>query len=293
MYDLPWIAKQALAGLQNPEPYEIIAGIYLHQVDLLMDAILDTSDQLFINKATWSLVRWENEYRLPILENGDVITRRQRILTKKRGARAKLDDILKAIESTLELYWGPTRICLTFTSLDDVYNYGPLVVAMEKYKPSHLGYCLRLEPPMAGNGYTLHACHQSRGLRSLRPLSGSLYAGRWPRWNEPGVVKVLPLIIDNVMRSGSGLFNPTGWYIGDTEAKSNRGTVIPGRIEVISKGLGGFCEFKKGPISCGITPGVSSSASTQINPIRLDNRGGTGTYQYIPCGTWYCGKEAA
>lgn len=100
--------------------------------------------------------------------------RRRNILAKKRSARADLIAILRAQEPTISLVWGGLILPFTIYSNENVYDFGPLISLLRRYKPAHLGYSFRVEPKKEENsGYTVLANLDSRYKIRLELLCGT------------------------------------------------------------------------------------------------------------------------
>jgi len=168
------------ARLKQMKEIARVEGKKFDKLDSDVDSLLD---QFFIRTATWSLGEWEKRYRLPVLDDvEDYEYRRKRVLTAKRSNKAKLIDILRLVEPTIELAWGRLVLPFTIESDLDYYDFGELVRILEKEKPSHLGYSFTIKP----NGYTVRSNLIGRNQVALQLISGTTKSGRYPRHNAHG-----------------------------------------------------------------------------------------------------------
>jgi len=221
------------ARLKQMQEIARVEGKKFDKLDSDVDSLLD---QFFIRTATWSLGEWEKRYRLPVLDDiDDYEYRRKRILTAKRSSKAKLIDILRTVEPSIELAWG--RLILPFTIESDVdyYDFGDLVRILEKEKPSHLGYSFTVKP----NGYTVRSNLIRRNQVALQLISGTTKSGRYPRHNAHGHTVPRNITIKSTQLTGSAKYQrAAGLVSGGKDVQTSFGVVeresinLNGHIEI-------------------------------------------------------------
>lgn len=227
------------------------------EIDKLNYTLDEVLKQFFVLTATWGLGLWEEQYNLPVDEGLDYQTRRQRILAKKRGGRSSLTKVLQPIEPMIALAWGRVILPFTIESDKDIYDFGPLIVILERRKPAHLGYSFRLLPGNRESGYVIYANHKNRNKVNLELRVGSVKTGRWPWWSSPGQREDVTAGIQAVFRQGNAFFDAAATiYSGSIQVPSSKGVVL--KTET----------------------GISSFAVT-------------GQGHFFPCGLYYCGEEVA
>jgi hypothetical protein len=67
------------------------------EFDKLRQALDETLDQFFVNTATWSLDRWEEELGLPITPDQSIDERRSKIISRIRGVGTATISIVKNV----------------------------------------------------------------------------------------------------------------------------------------------------------------------------------------------------
>ncbi len=236
------------------------------EIDKLNDAIDEVLKQFFISTATWGIDIWEEQYGLPVNENLNLQTRRQLVLAKKRSRRTSLLQILQAIEPTITLIWSRLRLPFTIYSAEDIYDFGPLVVLLERHKPAHLGYLFQLLPDIEASGYIIYANHRTRGRVNLEPKTGTVRTGRWPRWNTAGIPNSRRVVTTTAALIGNGIAYAAGWYSGMVTEKSTRGAVAFAVISPRIQMPVGSWTFPSAP-SCGITPTISSLGTAMAGSV--------------------------
>lgn len=251
------------------------------EIDKYNEALNEILKQFFISTATWGISIWEEQYGLPTNESMDIQTRRQLVLAKKRSGRNSLLKMLQAVEPTIALVWGGLRLPFTIYSAEDIYNFGPLVVLLERHRPVHLGYIFQLLPDIQASGYTVHANHKTRSKVNLELKAGTVMTGRWPRWNSHGQTKETIAGVKAVSVEGNGFFDVAAdLYSGPIRARSNVGVVLkinPGiRLEQVI----GLCSFPVAVIQCGKTPGDSSMGTMQQTSVLASAQAITGIWPF-------------
>ncbi len=200
------------------------------EIDKLYEALDQILDQFFILTATWGLSRWEEMLGLPVNETLPVDERRRRILAKRRGVSQPLLIILQAIEPGLETRFGGDVIPFVLPTKHnaDEYDFGPLVPILEIRKPAHKAYSFQLLPPDRFSGYTIYGTRDhGRGKVSLQPEAGTVYTGRWPRWNAPGAVASAAAVIAVFVRTGAAQYGFAGEGVGARSAVAASFVFLP------------------------------------------------------------------
>lgn len=295
-------AKERMLSYLKPGQYDndkVMQALFQTQgieIDQLRFALDETLLQLFIPEATWALHLYEEQYGLPVDESLDVEARRSRIMARKRrGRKNGLLRILQAVEPTLSLSWGGAILPFTLHSEKDEYDFGPLIVLLERHKSAHLSYSFQVAPAEPTSGYAVYANHISRNRVALELLAGTAMAGRWPQWSTEGKafsaaanIKALPII-------GKGLYDPSGTlYSGPVRGRENVGVITTGKPTIAatpSTYASPF--FYSGLHRSGEIPVVTSSGTAQQAGISTSGQARTGYGPMFPCGVYHCGEEMA
>ncbi|ACV64918.1 hypothetical protein Dtox_4251 [Desulfofarcimen acetoxidans DSM 771] len=283
------------------------------EIDKFNYALNETLNQFFTLTATWGLTFYEEKYGLPVNESLNLQTRRQLVLAKKRSGRTSLLTMLQAVEPTITLIRGGLRLPFIVYSEEDIYNFGPLIVLLERHRPAHLGYLFHLIPDIEESGYYVYANHKIRGKVDLELKVGTAMTGRWPRWNTPGQLKAGHVFTRAAALTGLYIFPHIGVSVGSVA----RAAVVP-----VAGHRVGVCVFpRSGPNTTGIIPTVSSPGALAraaakagcaahtgacLFPLAGVSVGGvasqpttlagsitTGHGHMYPCGTIHAGEEAA
>jgi len=251
------------------------------EIDRYNDALNEILDQFYISTATWGLSYYEEKYGLPVNENSNVQTRRQFVLAKKRSGRSSLIKMLQAVEPTITFIGGKLRLPFTIYSDDDIYNFSPLIVLLERYKPAHLGYIFQLLPSIEASGYTVYANHKTRDKVILELKSGTVMTGRWPRWNSIGRMKQIISGIKAVSIAGDGFFDiAADLYSGPIREKSSVGAVFKFNTGVQSEQIAGNYLFPVAVIKCGKAPEDSSLGTMQQAFVQTTSMAITGSWPF-------------
>lgn len=254
-------AKERLLSYLPPGQYDadkVMQAVFQTQgaeIDALMSTLDEILEQYFINRATWGLRLYEEQYGLPINEGLDPEVRRRLIMARKRRGRNGLLKILQALEPSLTLAWGRLIIPLTLESDEDIYNFPPLVALLERHKPAHLGYTFRVIPTAPESGYTVYANHFARNRLKLELLAGTAKAGRWPWWSTSGHVYFAGIGAKTILKQGYGIYDPCG-------------------------------TFYSGPVRDRVNVGQVLTKKTAIEAQAITGRGSA-----FPCGVYHCGEE--
>jgi len=251
------------------------------EIDKYTDALNEILKQFFISTATWGISFWEEQYGLPVNESQDVQTRRQLVLAKKRSGRTSLLKMLQAVEPAITLIWGRLRVPFVIYSEEDIYNFGPLIVLLERHRPAHLGYIFHLLPDIEASGYTVYANHRARDKVNLELKAGTVMTGRWPRWNSHGQMKENIAGVKAVSIEGGGFFDITAdLYSGPIRARSNKGIVLKVNPGIHLEQVIGGSLFPVALIKCGKTPGDSSIGTMQQASVQARVQAITGTWPF-------------
>lgn len=268
----------------------VIAKAEGAQFDKLDAAVDDLLNQGFVSTATWGLRFWEERYKLPILDNTNYEERRHRILAKKRSNKANLLEILRAIEPSIELAWGPLILPFTINFGGDYYDFGELIRVIEEEKPSHLTYSFTIKPA----GYTVRAEVAGRDRVALQLVSGTSNAGRWPSANTIGSSIHRNVGIGSILITGFSEYQRSaGLVSGAKGVPTAFGSVRKESINVSTKIITGASSFnpsakyKSGQIntkSIGSVGAVNASLQASVK---------TGIATPFRCGTRVAGEEVA
>ena len=258
------------------------------EIDKLFDAMDQTLEQFFISTATWGLSLWEELLGLPINETFSIEERRQRLLTKRRGVSQPLLIILKAIAPALEARFGGDVIpfVLPVDHNADEYDFSSLVPPLEVYKPAHKAYSLTLLAPDLLSGYAVFGGHDAgRGKVALQLEAGSGRAGRWPRWNSPGYLRVAAATAQGAAATGTCLFPRIGVSVG---------SALSAIVTVIAAPRQGIYLFPEaGQHKAGEMPTVSTVGASMQSMAQMTAAAPAGTKTYNQCGQYYSGEVAA
>jgi len=265
------------------------------EIDKLNYALDEVLKQFFVLTATWGLGLWEEQHGLPVNEDLDYQARRQQVLAKKRGGRSSLTKVLQAVEPTITLAWGRVILPFAIESNEDIYDFGPLIVILERCKPAHLGYSFRLLSTNRESGYVIYANHRNRGKVNLELRAGSVKTGRWPRWSSPGQRKDVAAGIQAVSLTGNSFFNIAATtYSGPVQASSSEGVVLKTAVGISGQRIIGTWVFPySGEYKSGIVPESANSGSLRTSTAGISGLAVTGQGHSFPCGPYYCGEEVA
>lgn len=116
------------------------------EMDALRQAIGETLDQFFARTATWGLDRWEAELALTPASDQPDSERRDRIVSRIRGAGTCTISVVKAVaeaydQGAVEVTEQPALYQVTVTFVDTTGvppNIDDLKVAVEAVIPAHL-----------------------------------------------------------------------------------------------------------------------------------------------------------
>jgi hypothetical protein len=206
---------------------EAILSAQGQEIDKLFDTLDQTLEQYFATTATWGLSWWEELLGLPVNEDLPPAERRRHILVKRWGLSQPLLFILQAVEPTLQLKFGAGVLPFIYPAPHsaDEYDFASLVPALEVYKPAHEAYSFTLLTPDLSSGYAVFAGHDAgRAKVALQLEAGTARAGRWPRWNSPGHLRVAAATAQGSAATGTCLFPQIGVSVGS--ALSTVATVI-------------------------------------------------------------------
>lgn len=268
-------------------------GVEIDDLNLTLDEILD---QFFIQRATWGLYLYEEQYGLPVDEGQDLETRRSRIMARKRkGRKNGLLRILQAVEPTLSLAWGRLILPFTLESEADSYDFGPLIVLLERHKPAHLGFSFCVAPSLPESGYAVYANHYQRNRIRMELLAGTTRAGRWPWWSTSGLIQREKIGVKSVLVLGAGIYEPSGMlYSGPVRRRVNEGVSVTFTPASNSERVTGeSLYFNAGTFRSGERPVVTNNGSRQDFSIYSDYGVKTGYSSSFPCGVYHCGEEVA
>ncbi|MGG1598463.1 putative phage tail protein [Paenibacillus naphthalenovorans] len=267
-------------------------GIEVDDLRFTLDEILK---QFAIQTATFTLKDWEEQYGLPVNEGVDAETRRQQIMAQKRLGRRGLLNTLQALEPSLSLAWGRLILPFTIVSEDDQYDFGPLIVLLEKRKPAHTGYSFRLLPALPESGYAVYAHHLQRNEVNLELKAGTARSGRWPRWNSAGSVLSGTLRLGSEPVSGDGIYEDTGGlYSGHIRAASSAGSSLTSQIGIEGLRITATSTFPvAGVHMAGESPIPSTAGSFASSEVNAVAQAFTGIGHQFACGSAYCGEEVA
>jgi hypothetical protein len=208
-----------------PDVLRDLLAILGGEIDRLFAAWERAVDQLFVGTAA-DLSRWEEDVGLN-LTAASIEDRRALVLARLRGASLPLLSALRAVEPTISLAFGGWVLPFSFRGANqDEHDLGRLVVVLEALKPAHLGYTLELVPPDPACGFAAVAARPTPDV-ALAPLAGSLFAGRWPRWNAPGAVASAAAVIAVFVRSGAGQYGFAGEGVGARRATTVSFAFLP------------------------------------------------------------------
>lgn len=267
-------------------------GIEVDDLRTTLDEILK---QFAIETATFTLKDWEEQYGLPVNEGVNAETRRQQIMAQKRLGRRGLLNTLQALEPSLLLAWGRLILPFTIVSEEDRYDFGPLIVLLEKRKPAHTGYSFRLLPVLPESGYAVYANHLQRNMVNLELKTGTARAGRWPRWNSAGSVLSGALRLGSVPVIGDGIYEDTGGlYSGHIRAASSAGSSLVAQIGAAGARVTAASTFPVAGIQmAGEAPIPSAAGSLVSSETDVAAQALTGFGHQFACGSAYCGEEVA
>lgn len=294
-------AKERMLSYLQPGQYDrdrVMQAVYetqgaeIEALNFTLDEILE---QYFIERATWGLRLYEEQYGLPVNEDLDPELRRRLIMARKRRGRNSLLRILQAVEPSLSLAWGRLVIPFTLVSEADDYDFGPLITLLERHKPAHLGYSFRVAPAQPDSGYTVYANHFRRNRIKMELLAGTARAGRWPSWSTSGLVHQEGVAIRSQLNRGNGLYIPTGTlYSGPVQGRENISVSRETLAAIVSHPINGIAEYSQaGDFKAGERPSVTSNGQRRNFDIYSDHSVATGYSSPFPCGVYHCGEEVA
>lgn len=132
---------------ENEDILDTIYDNQQYEIDKLETDNQDIINQCFINKATWGLSLWEEEFKITSNVNDSYEIRRSRILAKKKGqgtfnvsflkkiAESFQNGTVEVIEHNIEYYFT-----IKFTDKKGIPpNLQDLKDVIEELKPAHLG----------------------------------------------------------------------------------------------------------------------------------------------------------
>ena len=260
-----------------------------HEIDELYRTLEEILKQFFIVSATWGLHLHEESLGLPVNKDMPLDERRQRALAKRRGVSQPLLNILQAIAPDLDVRWGMGIIpfILPIENNTDEYSFGPLVPALETYKPAGKAYSYTLQTPDRISGYTIYGEHGvGRGKIAFQPIVDTIRAGRWPRWDTVGH------IIDTALEAHVDMQNHCFTYkvCGITPNISTLGHVEIVDISILCATEHIRFEYPEcGTLCCGTFPIMNTSGYIEAENIYLLCIAKPIDFRYPACGTLLCG----
>lgn len=293
--------KDRMLSYLQPGQYDrdrVMKAVYQTQgaeIDGLLFTLDEILKQYFIERATWGLRYYEEQFGLPVNEDLDPELRRRLIMAKKRHGRNSLLRILQAVESTLSLTWGRLIIPFTLVSEADSYDFGPLITLLEKHKPAHVGYSFRVDPVLPESGYTVYANHYRRNRIRMELLAGTAHAGRWPWWSTSGLIHKEGIAVQSRLIQGKGLYDPSGTlYSGPVRGRENIGVSHEMKPTISSQQIAGTAAyFQSGAFKAGERPSATANGQRRNFDIYSDHSVATGYSSPFPCGAYHCGEEVA
>ena len=260
-------------------------GVQFDKLDASVDDLLN---QGFISTATWGLRFWEERYKLPILDNTNYEERRHRILAKKRSNKANLLEILRAIEPSIELAWGPLILPFTINFSGDYYDFGELIRVIEEEKPSHLTYSFTVKP----SGYTVRAEVAGRDRIALQLISGTSNAGRWPSANTTGNLFQRNIEIKGAKKTGMAEYQrSSGLVSGSKDRPTSKGVVARASIIIGKNVRSGPSEYvSSGSKKAGVI-NTDSFARMERKQTEIKKSISVGKSKPLSCGTIVSGQR--
>ncbi|GAC41249.1 putative phage tail protein [Paenibacillus popilliae] len=294
-------AKDRMHSYLQPGQYDrdrVMQAVYQTQgveIDGLILTLDEILEQYFIERATWGLRYYEEQFGLPVNEDLDLELRRRLIMAKKRRGRNSLLRILQTVEPSLSLAWGRLIIPFTLVSEEDSYDFGPLITLLEKHKPAHVGYSFRIDPVLPESGYTVYANHYRRNRIRMELLAGTAHAGRWPWWSTSGLIYQEGIAVQSRLIQGKGLYDPSGvLYSGPIRDRENIGVSQATKPTIISHPVIGAADYSRaGTFKVGERPSITTSGQRRNFDIYSDHSVATGYRSPFPCGVYHCGEEVA
>lgn len=253
------------------------------ELDLLRAALDQVLDQAFIPTATWGLAWWEEQFGLSPGITLPLDERRARVLSKRRGATARLLPILEAMAPGLQGRWAGGRIVLVLPQWAD-YDWGFMIPVLEQRKPAHLGYGFSVDPGDGGSGYLALAEHRTRHRVYLVPMTGTLRSGRWPTWSVPGSLQSSTPRVVGERRAGVAAWPAAGTgQAGLWPTPAVVGAMETAAVTAFTERLAGVAEWAWAGPSAGAVAArtVSAAGARHAAPV---------TYQR--CGTFRLGEVA-
>ncbi|MGL4358556.1 MAG: putative phage tail protein [Cetobacterium sp.] len=117
-----------------------LTELYDIENELILDLIFYTMNQFFVETATYSLSRYEEEYGLPINRDIPINERRSRIISKMRGYGTttvqKVKDIIKS--------WANCEVDVVESSTHESLSFS-----------THAELSLKTHAELGGNDYTI------------------------------------------------------------------------------------------------------------------------------------------
>lgn len=267
---------------------EAILSAQGQEIDKLFDTLDQTLEQYFVTTATWGLSWWEELLGLPVNETLPAEERRQKVLAKRRGVSQPLLIILQAIAPALEARFGGDIIPFILPVEHNAaeYDFGLLVPTLEIRKPAHKSYSFQLLPPDSDCGYVIYADHDAgRWEIAFQPEAGTMYSGRWPRWNTVGQAKAGNVIALETAITGECVFPVAGVSVGSALATE---VVLSGAVSV-----GEAVFLRSGQYRTAELPMIAAAGSMTARVASIVSFGVTGDGDMYPCGTIYAGEVAA
>lgn len=132
-------------GVVTMEELQDTLGI---EIDSLITSVVQVQDQAYLETATWSLARWEQELGLSTDPSKSLISRREMIKAKRRGVGTTTPQMIQRTASAfsggdvwVEEIPGEYRFIVRFVgTLGIPPNMAGPIQILEEIKPAHLDY---------------------------------------------------------------------------------------------------------------------------------------------------------